>query len=105
MDWLQPALSDVRSRLEALKGVWLQYVAGDRLVVAVCSGVARFPEAQAAVAAAAAPVYVGSDHDGTGDRIRAALTDRHITFRSTRIGFLTVYDRLSVPAGPADLGL
>jgi chemosensory pili system protein ChpA (sensor histidine kinase/response regulator) len=29
MDWLQPALSDVRSRLEALKGVWLQYVAGE----------------------------------------------------------------------------
>ena len=90
-------------------GYWtampLQYVAGDRLVVAVCSGVARFPEAQAAVAAAAAPVYVGSDHDGTGDRIRAALTDRRIAFRSTRIGFLTVYDRLSVPAGPADLGL
>jgi hypothetical protein len=90
-------------------GYWtampLQYVAGDRLVVAVCSGVPRFPEAQAAVAAVAAPVYVGSDHDGTGDRIRAALTDRQITFRSTRIGFLTVYDRLSVPAGPADLGL
>jgi len=29
MDWLQPALSDIRSRLEALKGVWLQYVAGE----------------------------------------------------------------------------
>ncbi len=29
MDWLQPALSDVRSRLEALKSVWLQYVGGE----------------------------------------------------------------------------
>lgn len=29
MDWLQPALSDVRSRLEALKGMWLQYVSGE----------------------------------------------------------------------------
>ncbi len=29
MDWLQPALSDVRSRLEALKGMWLQYISGE----------------------------------------------------------------------------
>jgi chemosensory pili system protein ChpA (sensor histidine kinase/response regulator) len=29
MDRLQPALSDVRSRLEALKSVWLQYVSGE----------------------------------------------------------------------------
>jgi chemosensory pili system protein ChpA (sensor histidine kinase/response regulator) len=29
MDWLQPALADVRSRLEALKGMWLQYVSGE----------------------------------------------------------------------------
>ena len=29
MDWLQPALSDVRSRLEALKSMWLQYVSGE----------------------------------------------------------------------------
>lgn len=90
-------------------GYWtampLQYVAGDRLVVAVFAGVTRFPAAQAAVAAAPAPVYVGSDHDGTGDRIRAALTDRRITFRSTKVGFLTIYDRLSLPATPADLGL
>jgi hypothetical protein len=90
-------------------GYWtampLQYVAGDRLVVAVCSGVARFPEAQAAVAAAAAPVYVGNDHDGTGDRIRTALVARHVAFRSTHVGFVTIYDQLSVPASPADLGL
>jgi chemosensory pili system protein ChpA (sensor histidine kinase/response regulator) len=29
MDWLGPALSDMRSRLEALKGMWLQYVSGE----------------------------------------------------------------------------
>ena len=29
MDWLQPALNDVRSRLEALKGVWVQYISGE----------------------------------------------------------------------------
>jgi chemosensory pili system protein ChpA (sensor histidine kinase/response regulator) len=38
MDWLQPALSDARSRLEALKGVWQQYVAGEP------KSVARFRE-------------------------------------------------------------
>src|SRR4051812_19001923 len=38
MDWLQPALSDVRSRLEALKSVWLQYVGGEP------KSVARFRE-------------------------------------------------------------
>src|SRR5437763_11596266 len=29
MDRLEPALSDLRSRLEALKGLWLQYVSGE----------------------------------------------------------------------------
>src|SRR2546422_455588 len=29
MDWLQPVLSDARSRLEALKAVWQQYVTGE----------------------------------------------------------------------------
>lgn len=29
MDWLQPALDDVRSRLEAVKNTWLQYVSGE----------------------------------------------------------------------------
>jgi chemosensory pili system protein ChpA (sensor histidine kinase/response regulator) len=29
MDWLQPALADVRSRLEALKSMWLQYISGE----------------------------------------------------------------------------
>ncbi|HXZ85779.1 MAG TPA: hypothetical protein VEI82_09835, partial [Myxococcota bacterium] len=38
MEWLTPALSDVRSRVEALKGVWLQYVSGEP------KSVARFRE-------------------------------------------------------------
>jgi chemosensory pili system protein ChpA (sensor histidine kinase/response regulator) len=29
LDQIQPALSDARSRLEALKGVWLQYISGE----------------------------------------------------------------------------
>ena len=29
MDWLQPALSDARSRLEVLKSAWLRYVSGE----------------------------------------------------------------------------
>jgi len=29
MDWLQPALADLRSRLEALKSMWLQYISGE----------------------------------------------------------------------------
>jgi chemosensory pili system protein ChpA (sensor histidine kinase/response regulator) len=29
MDWLRPALSDARSRLDALKAVWQQYVTGE----------------------------------------------------------------------------
>jgi len=90
-------------------GYWtampLQYLAGDRLVVGVFGGVTRFPAAQAEVAGASGAVYLGSDHDGTAERIRAALTTRGLTFRCTRVGFLTVYDRLSVPARPADLGL
>jgi chemosensory pili system protein ChpA (sensor histidine kinase/response regulator) len=30
LDWLEPALHDIRSRLEALEGAWVQYVAGDQ---------------------------------------------------------------------------
>jgi chemosensory pili system protein ChpA (sensor histidine kinase/response regulator) len=29
MDWLQPALADMRARLEALQGMWLQYISGE----------------------------------------------------------------------------
>ena len=83
----------------------LQYVAEDRLVVGVCTGVRRFPDAQAAVRAAPAPAYIGSDYDGSAERILAALTGRHIGFRARRIGYVTIYDRLSSRVGPGDLGL
>lgn len=79
-------------------GYWtampLQYVAGDRLAVATFGGVKRFPAAQAAVAADPEPVFVGSDHDGSGAAIRAALDDRRLTYRTRRIAFLVVFDRL-----------
>lgn len=29
MDWLEPALNDVRSRLDAIKNTWVQYVSGE----------------------------------------------------------------------------
>ncbi len=28
MDWLQPALADMRSRLETAKNTWVEYLAG-----------------------------------------------------------------------------
>ena len=31
MDWLRPALDDMRSRLEALKSAWVQYISGERV--------------------------------------------------------------------------
>ncbi len=90
-------------------GYWtampLQYQAGDRLAVGTFAGVARFPDPQAAVVAAPEVVYVGSDHDGTGPRIRAALVARGVSFREARVGFCTVFDRLSTPVQPGELGL
>lgn len=90
-------------------GYWtampLQYEAGDRLAVGTFAGVVRFPDRQAEVEATPGSVLVGSDHDGTADRVRAALVRRGVTFRETRVAFFTVFDRLSVPARPADLGL
>lgn len=84
-------------------GYWtampLQYVAGDRLAVATVGGVQRFPRAQAAVEADPEPVFVGSDHDGSGTAIRAALDERQLTYRVRRVKFLEIYDRL--PAGSA----
>ena len=84
-------------------GYWtampLQYVAGDRLAVATVGGVQRFPRAQAAVEADPEPVFVGSDHDGSGAAIRAALDERHLTYRVRRVNFLEIYDRL--PPGSA----
>jgi hypothetical protein len=77
----------------------LQYAAGDRITVATLDGVHRFPAAQARVAADPAAVYVGSDHDGSTARIRADLDRRHLSYRTRRVAFVTVFDEL--PAGAA----
>ena len=50
MDWLEPALADLRARLEALKGMWLQYVSGEP------KSAARFRELVASFKAKAAEV-------------------------------------------------
>jgi 4-amino-4-deoxy-L-arabinose transferase-like glycosyltransferase len=90
-------------------GYWtampLQYVAGDRLVVATAVGVQRFPDAQTAVEQAPSPVYVGSDHDGTTAVIRAALDRAHLPYRARKFAFLTVFDGLPGSADPSVLGL
>jgi hypothetical protein len=83
----------------------LQYIAGDRLDVAVCLGSKRFPDVQAAVAAQPSPVYVSSPLDGTDDPIGTALRSHHITFRQTQIGFVTIYDHIPVGLRPQDIGL
>lgn len=84
-------------------GYWtampLQYAAGDRLSVATLGGLHRFPAAQAAVEADPGAVYVGNDHDGSERYIRAALDRRHLTYRTRRVAFLTVFDRLPPGAG------
>jgi hypothetical protein len=90
-------------------GYWtampLQYVAGDRLVVATAVGVERFPDARAAVDRAPTQVYVGSDYDGTAAVFRAALDRGHVPYRARRFRFLTVFDQLRGPADPKSLGL
>jgi 4-amino-4-deoxy-L-arabinose transferase-like glycosyltransferase len=90
-------------------GYWtampLQYVAGDRLVVATAVGVERFPDARAAVDRAPTQVYVGSDYDGTAAVFRAALDRGHVPYRARRFRFLTVFDELRGPADPKSLGL
>ena len=48
LEQLQPALADARSRLEALKGVWIQYISGE------AKSVARFRELLGAFKAKAA---------------------------------------------------
>ncbi|HST67026.1 MAG TPA: glycosyltransferase family 39 protein [Mycobacteriales bacterium] len=89
-------------------GYWtampLQYVAGDRLVVATAIGVRRFPDAQDAVERAPEPVWVGSDHDGTTAVIRAALDRSGLPYRARRFAFLTVFDQLPASADPDALG-
>ncbi|HEY6746811.1 MAG TPA: glycosyltransferase family 39 protein [Mycobacteriales bacterium] len=90
-------------------GYWtatpLQYVAGDRLAVATAIGVRRFPDAQAAVERSPAPVWVGSDHDGTTAVIRAALDRAGVPYRARRFGFLTVFDQVPATADPDTLDL
>jgi len=56
MDWLQPALADMRARLEALKGLWLQYISGE------ASSATRFRELVAEFRAKAAEL--GNAHLG-----------------------------------------
>ena len=89
-------------------GYWtatpLQYAAGDRITVATAVGVRRFPEAQAEVARAPAPVYVGSGLDGTTAVFRAALDRAHVPYRARTFDFLTVFDQLPPTAGPRALG-
>ncbi|MGH8686879.1 MAG: Hpt domain-containing protein [Burkholderiales bacterium] len=54
LDWLQPALSDVRARLEALKGMWVQYIGGE------AKSAARFRDLVASFKAKAAEL--GNPH-------------------------------------------
>jgi hypothetical protein len=83
----------------------LQYIAGDRLDVAVCLGSKRFPDIQAAVAAQSSPVYVSSPLDGGADPVGSALRAHHVSFRQTRIGFVTIYDQIPAGLQPHDIGL
>jgi 4-amino-4-deoxy-L-arabinose transferase-like glycosyltransferase len=90
-------------------GYWtampLQYVAGDRLVVATAGGLERFPDARRTVERSPAPVYVGSDFDGTAAAFRAALDRAHLPYRARSVAFLTVFDELPAGTEPAALGL
>ena len=54
MEWLEPALYDLHSRLDALKSAWVQYVAGEQ------KAAARFRELVASFKAKAAPL--GNQH-------------------------------------------
>jgi len=54
LDWLEPALYDMHSRLDALKGAWVQYVAGEP------KAAARFRELVAAFKTKAMPL--GNQH-------------------------------------------
>jgi hypothetical protein len=100
---------ETEGQTDVYAGYWtampLQYVAGDRLVVATALGVQRFPDAQAAVEQAPSPVYVGSDHDGTAAAFRAALDRGRVPYRARKFAFLTVFDQLPGTADPENLGL
>jgi hypothetical protein len=84
----------------------LQYLAGDSLDVAVCDGVPRFPAVEARVRREPHPVYLDSTLAGSGqltdpgDQFRKALVRNNVTFHTTRVGFVEIYDRLT-PVVPA----
>jgi hypothetical protein len=90
-------------------GYWtampLQYVAGDKLDVAVCVGSKRFAATQTAVASQSVSVYLSTPLDGASDPIGTALRSHHVEFRETQIGFVTIYDHLPENVRPHDLGL
>jgi hypothetical protein len=86
-------------------GTWLQYVAGERLDVAVYGGLVRFPDAQQRVSSSPRPVYVGSTLDGTADAISHALTGHRIPFHTTRIDFVEIFDGLDRSIQPPTVGL
>jgi hypothetical protein len=99
---------EAEHQTDVYAGYWtatpLQYVAGDRLVVATAIGVRRFPDAQAEVERSPSPVWVGSDHDGTTAVIRSALDRSGLPYRARRISFLVVFDQLPATADPEALG-
>ena len=83
----------------------LQYVAGNKLNVAVCVGSRRFPDTQTAVAEHTSPVFVSSPLDGSSDPIGTALKAHDIAFHETTIGFVTIYDHIPGNVQPHDIGL
>jgi len=82
----------------------LQFYAGDRIAVATALGPERFPQAAAAVSAAASYAYVLNDDEGDDQRIRRRLDAHGVRYRLTHFGRVAVLDQLSVPLRPADLG-
>jgi 4-amino-4-deoxy-L-arabinose transferase-like glycosyltransferase len=90
-------------------GYWtampLEYLATNRVQVAVCIGAIRFPAIQHSVATHGPPVYIGSSLDGSNGVITRALKSHHLRFRARRIGFVTIYDHLSQGATPRRIGL
>ena len=77
----------------------LQYLAGDRLTVAVYDGAGRFPRAQAAVAACADPVYVGNAWGHSDGAIRARLDQLGVAYRTRTVDFVTIFE--PAPSGGA----
>ncbi|HLX81652.1 MAG TPA: Hpt domain-containing protein [Burkholderiales bacterium] len=86
LDWLEPALYDMHSRLDALKSAWVQYVAGEQ------KAVARFRELIAAFKAKATPL--GNQHlIKLLDAI--TLVTKHLPAAASRQGPLMVIEMAS----------